>query len=74
MRLNSVLDDWANWNHRQEHYLIQPPPNVTTDNLIQNAFHAVLTKNWNDQFRSELMKTMGAQAKYIRLLERRIGK
>ena len=50
------------------------PPNVTTENLSQNLFHIIAAKNWNDQFRNELMKTIGAQAKYIRLLERRTGR
>jgi hypothetical protein len=50
------------------------PQNVTTENLSENLFHIIATKNWNDQVRNELLKTIGAQAKYIRLLERRTGR
>ncbi|HET7285552.1 MAG TPA: hypothetical protein VFI70_12790 [Nitrososphaeraceae archaeon] len=50
------------------------PPNVTSENLSENLFHIIATKNWNDQFRNELLETIGAQEKYIRLLERRTGR
>jgi len=47
------------------------PHNVTRDNLIENVFQVLQTKNWNDQFRNGLIKVAVAQAKYIKLLEGR---
>jgi hypothetical protein len=44
------------------------------DNLIEKVFDAVESANWNNQFRHRLIKTLVAQAKYVKLLERRIGK
>ena len=45
-----------------------------TDDLIQKTFGLLETENWNNQLRDVLIKLLGAHVKYIKLLERRIGK
>jgi hypothetical protein len=47
---------------------------LKADNFASNLVNAMETAQWNVQFRDLLLKIMLAQAKYIKLLERRIGK
>lgn len=47
------------------------PAHVTNDDVFDNVFRVLRTKNWNDQFRNGLIRVAVAQAKYIKLLEGR---
>lgn len=48
--------------------------NITADNLLQNAIWVIQDADLKEQFRDLLCRIIEAQAKYIQLLEKRIGK
>jgi hypothetical protein len=47
---------------------------LEAETVVQQLLNKVLTDQWNEQFKELMLKTIGAQVKYIKLLERRIGK
>ena len=47
---------------------------VGAEDTVNKLLNKMESDQWNEQFRALMLKTMGAQAKYIKLLERRIGK
>jgi hypothetical protein len=47
---------------------------LTSDNAIDQFFNKVASIEWEKRYKNAVIKVAGAQAKYIRLLEKRIGK
>jgi hypothetical protein len=47
---------------------------LEAETVVQQLLNKMLTDQWNEQFRGLMLKTLEAQGKYIKLLERRIGK
>jgi hypothetical protein len=50
------------------------PADTTKDNLVQNILYVAEKADWDNRLGELMTKIMYAQAKYIRLLEERIGK
>jgi hypothetical protein len=47
---------------------------LEADDLVSKLLNKIESDQWNEQYRELLFKILKAQGKYIKLLERRIGK